>query len=151
MLFRSAHAQRAASHIGVPARPRTRSTTSLLSGTSIMSSRSSAHLSPDKAKYGDSRQGPKFYDANCNPFSLNRVSRVKSPVPDRRMNVTPHAKSMTGTVGPYRRDAPHAKHTRTHSTGHFQGGHFKNLSSKSSTSSSDYFSTRTESTLQDLP
>ena len=107
--------KKASSHIGMPERPRAGTQVSLVSGVSAISaisSRSSTQLTPEKSKYVSdsvtslsrpgSKKGPKFYDADTtnssNPFSLNRVARVKSPV----LDVTPRAKSTTGVMAPYR-------------------------------------------------
>ena len=104
--------KKASSHIGMPTRPRAGTQVSLVSGVSAISSRSSTQLTPEKSKYVSdsvtslsrpgSKKGPKFFDADTtnssNPFSLNRVARVKSPV----MDVTPRAKSTTGVMAPYR-------------------------------------------------
>jgi len=131
---------RALSHTGMSSgRPRANTP---LSATSGISSRSS-HLLPDK--YGDSRQGPKFTDVGANPFSLNRVARVKSPVPERRMNhmATPRAKSITGVISTTKQKHNSPKN----STGNFPSlthHSIMNFSSRSSTSSSEYISNRTD-------
>nr|AFI99112.1 ankyrin repeat protein Diego [Clytia hemisphaerica] len=122
---------KANSHIGIPT-ARYRSNTQV-SHTSNVS---------------DSRQGPKFIEGNAaNPFSLNRVARVKSPGTEMRVPNSSRSKSSTGVMPPYRpNNLPPPK--RMNSTGKMGSrNHIFSLSSKSSTtSSSDYFFAKNEKT-----
>lgn len=136
--------QQSQSYIEVPRRQRTRSQNSVVSGISVVSSRSSVYLNPEKAKQSsDARQGPKFYDGSANPFSLNRVSRALSPYADTKLfaNPPPKAKSTTGVIT----HKPEKPYKRLSSVDQQDtNSKFRKHSTKSSTSAVEHFTSQVD-------